>query len=152
MFVLWLYGSDTLLHCQFSFKGSPNLINLIASKVLVQLFRIAGGRAWCSSSICRKKLMFWEQTSPHFNSTSMVRVHTRGLDQNRSIVATLNNSAKWAHAVYSGSQWIALQPLISLLTSWTAHSQTERQRHGPEVDVWRHMCPLRHSVKEPLSK
>lgn len=43
MFVLWLYGSDTLLHCQFSFKGSPNLINLIASKVLVQLFRIAVG-------------------------------------------------------------------------------------------------------------
>lgn len=30
--------------------------------------------------------------------------------------------------LYSGSQWMALQPLISLFTSWTAHSQTERQR------------------------
>lgn len=42
MFVLRLCGSDTPLRCQFSFEGPPNLINLIESEALVQLFGIAG--------------------------------------------------------------------------------------------------------------
>ena len=74
--------------------------------------------------------MFWEQTSPHFTSTSTTRVHTQDLCvmcENRAIVATLT-IVPHGPMLYSGSLWIALQPLISLFTSWTAHSQTQRQR------------------------
>lgn len=83
----------------------------------------------------------------HINDLSAHSGPVCSVLKHRAIVATLTIVPN-GPMLYSGSLWIALQPLISLFTSWTAHSQTERQRQWlPGSALEQKACPPRALLK-----
>lgn len=81
--------------------------------------------------------MFWLQTPPHLALTSASRVcaPVLSVSKHKSIVASLTIAPN-EPTLYSAFLWMLLQPVISLFTSWTAHTQTERQRARLLRSVW----------------
>lgn len=81
--------------------------------------------------------MFWLQTPPHLALTSAPRVcaPVLSVSKHKSIVASLT-IAPDEPTLYSAFLWMLLQPVISLFTSWTAHTQTGRQRARLLRSVW----------------
>lgn len=129
-----------------TFKGSLNLINLIVSLAIQD----AG-----------QGMVLKFNLRPEVNilvaNTTTLHIHTNDLSahlgpvcrvsKHRAIVAVLTIVPN-GPMLYSGSLWIALQPLISLFTSWTAHSQTERQRQWlPWSALGQKACPPKALLK-----
>lgn len=126
MFVLLFYSCDVLF--TFRFKGSPNRINLIlgfnsavqgAGQGMVLKFNLHQEVNILVANITTLHI--------HINGSSVLSGPVFSVSKQRAIVATLTIAPN-GPMLYSGSPWIALQPLISLFTSWTTHSQTEKTK------------------------
>lgn len=82
----------------------------------------------------------------HINDSSAHLGPVCSVSKHSAIVATLTIVPN-GPMLYSGS-WIALQPLISLFTSWTEHSQTVRQKQRlPGSALGQKVCPRRALLK-----
>lgn len=124
------YCCITALRCHSgaanSFEGSLSLMNLIVALVSAQPFKARAGASFVAKSQ-------YFGSKHHHTSHAHQWLECALSDCVRSVskhaaIVTARTIGPNGPMLYSGSLWIALQPLISLFTSWTAHTQTGKQR------------------------